>query len=134
MITLSSLEPDDTRSFDVAVANPAGLLVAKLHKIAERETTPNRWAPKDGLDVLRILRALDLTDLAKTLASLKVDLVAGGVTEEASTLLRTLFADRNAHGAQMAVRASAGLEDGLTIALSCEALARRLLTLWGPGR
>jgi len=100
---LHSLAPDDARSFEVAVAGPAGLLVAKLHKIAERETTPERWAPKDGLDVLRILRGVDLAQIATTLTELEVDSVAGTVTREARTYLEVLFAHRDAHGARMAV-------------------------------
>jgi hypothetical protein len=131
VMLLYSLAPEDARSFEVAVAGPAGLLVAKLHKIAERETTPDRWAPKDGLDVLRILRGVDLAQIATTLAELEVDSVAGAVTREARTHLEVLFAHRDAHGARMAVRASAGLEDAAVIALSCEALARRLLATWG---
>jgi hypothetical protein len=105
--------------------------VAKLHKIAERETTPDRWAPKDSLDVLRILRGVDLVQIATTLTELEVDSVAGAVSREAHSYLETLFADRDAHGARMAVRASAGLEDAAAIALSCEVLARRLLATWG---
>jgi hypothetical protein len=131
VMLLHSLAPDDVRSFEVAVAGPAALLVAKLHKIAERETTPERWAPKDSLDVLRILRGVDLAQMATTLPELEGDSVAGTVTREARTYLEVLFADRNAHGARMAVRASAGLEDASVIALSCEALARRLLATWG---
>jgi hypothetical protein len=56
--------------------------------------------------------------------------LAGEVTHEARRLLASLFSDRNAAGAQMAVRASVGLEDELVIALSCETLARRLLEAW----
>lgn len=45
-------------------------------------------------------------------------------------LVEALFSDRDAVGSQMAVRASAGLEDELAIAMSCEALARSLLNAW----
>ena len=45
MIRLTALETGDTREFEVAVAGLAALLVAKLHKLAEREATPERWAP-----------------------------------------------------------------------------------------
>lgn len=134
IVRLASLAPEDTRSFDVAVAGPAGLLVAKLHKIAEREATPERSAQKDGLDVLRILRAMDLAQLAATLSLLEAHPVAAAVTREARAQLRALFADRGGHGAQLAVRASAGLEDAAAIALSCEVLARRLLVAWGDAR
>lgn len=33
---IESLDEEDGRTFEVAVAGPAALLVAKLHKIAER--------------------------------------------------------------------------------------------------
>jgi len=130
VVRLTALDPVDTRAHGVAVAGLAALLVAKLHKIAERETTPDRWAPKDGLDILRILRAADLRQVATTLSGLEKNPVAGAVTREARAHLRQLFASRTGHGSAMAVRASAGLEDAATIAASCEALARRLLAAW----
>src|SRR5262245_64306124 len=34
--TLKSLDPEDQREIEIAVAGPAALLVAKLHKITER--------------------------------------------------------------------------------------------------
>lgn len=129
-IRIVSLEPDDLRSFDVDVAGLASLLVAKLFKIAERETTPERWMPKDGLDVLRILRSADLQEVGATLRGLEGHAVAGTVTREARKYLERLFASRTGHGAAMAVRASAGLENAATIAISCETLARRLLAVW----
>jgi hypothetical protein len=49
---------------------------------------------------------------------------------QARGLLEDLFGNRDAVGAQMAVRASVGLEDEIAIAISCEALARRLLAAW----
>ena len=120
------------RAFEVAVAGVAALLIAKLHKIAERKESVERRQDKDGLDVLRLLRFADTHNLAKTLANLGQHPIAGKVTQEARTFLEELFADRAAVGAQMAVRASVGLEDAVAIALSCETLARRLLGAWTP--
>ena len=77
MIRLAALEPGDTREFEVEVAGLAALLVAKLHKLAEREATSERWAAKDGLDVLRILRGADLQQVAETLLDLETHVVAG---------------------------------------------------------
>jgi hypothetical protein len=134
IIRLAALEAGDTRAFEVAVGGPAALLVAKLHKLAERQGTPERWAPKDGLDVLRLLRGVDLDQVAARLTALETDPIAGAVTREARTHFQELFAERDAHGAQMAVRASAGLEDAAVIALSCEVLARRLLAAWRARR
>jgi hypothetical protein len=130
MIRLTALEAGDTREFEVAVAGLAALLIAKLHKLAERESTPERWAPKDGLDVLRILRGADLPQVANTLVGLEADAIAGAVTGEARVYLERLFASRRGHGSAMAVRASAGLEDAATIAASCETLAKSLLADW----
>ena len=53
--TIESLEDKDDRAFDVAVAGPAALVVAKLHKIAERVDTLGRREDKDALDILRLL-------------------------------------------------------------------------------
>lgn len=134
VMRLTALADDDTRVFDVAVAGLAALIVAKLHKIAERAATPARWAAKDGLDVLRILRSADLAVIATKLSALEKDPVSGAVTAEARTYLRQLFGSRDGHGSAMAVRASAGLEDASTIAASCAALAQRLLEAWEQRR
>ena len=130
VVRLAALDESDTRVFDVAVAGLAALLVAKLHKLSEREATPDRWAPKDALDVLRILRGADLRRIGATLAELERHAVAGDVTGEARTMLDRLFGSRTSFGAAMAVRASVGLEDPATIAASCEVLARSLLSTW----
>jgi hypothetical protein len=125
-----ALDPTDTRAFDVSVAGVSSLLVAKLHKIAERRDAPDRLQDKDGLDVLRLLRFADTTYLASTLTKLAAHPVAGEVTRQARALLPDLFGYRDSAGSQMAVRASVGLEDSIAIALSCETLARRLLDAW----
>lgn len=52
VMRLAALEPSDTRAFDVRVAGPSALLVAKAHKIDERHGT-GRQSDKDALDVLR---------------------------------------------------------------------------------
>jgi len=132
VIRLAALDERDGRSFEVAVAGLAALVVAKVHKLAERESNPERWAAKDGLDVLRILRAADLREVGDTLSELASNAVAGAVTREARGLFEGLFGTRTGHGAAMAVRATAGLEDPATIAASCEVLAKRLLASWRP--
>jgi hypothetical protein len=69
--TIEALEDEDERAFEVAVAGPAALLVAKLHKIAERVDTPGRREDKDALDILRLLQAGHQATAAKTRASLE---------------------------------------------------------------
>jgi hypothetical protein len=130
VFTLAALDPADTREVDVAIAGLGALLVAKLHKLAERKGTPARSSPKDGLDVLRILQAGDPQQLRATLASLESQALAGAVTGEARKHLRRLFGAPHAHGAAMAVRASVGVEEPATIAGACVALANELLGAW----
>jgi hypothetical protein len=130
VVTLSALDPADARTVDVAIARLPALLVSKLQKLAEREETPARWAPKDGLDVLRILQAAELAALGSSLAGLEEHPMAGNVTREAHQQLRHLFGTRSAHGAAMAVQASIGVEAPETIAGSCAALANELLDIW----
>ena len=49
----------DGREFEVSVAGPAALLVAKLHKIHDRLEIPSRQDNKDARDVYRLLRAVE---------------------------------------------------------------------------
>jgi len=130
LIRVGALDPGDNRVFDVSVAGITAMLVAKLHKIDERKNDPNRLQPKDALDVLRLLRFADTSYLPATLKRLAKNPVAGKVTLAARTFLFELFGERDALGSQMAAQSSAGLEDEVAIAISCEVLAQRLLKGW----
>jgi hypothetical protein len=124
---IGSLEEADPRRFEISVAGPAALLVAKLHKLADRSGT-ERASDKDALDVLRLLRGISTEALAARLRALREDISAAGVTRQALEYLSDLFADRRRPGAQMAARATQPLEDPDTIASSCAVLAEDLLT------
>ena len=89
------------------LAGPSALLVAKLHKLAERTQEPEakRLKDKDALDVLRILRAIPINALAEGLGRLRADSLAGEVTREAIAHLGTLFGSVSAAGTEMAIRA-----------------------------
>ncbi len=130
LVRVAALDRADARAFDIRVAGVAALVVAKLHKIAERKGIPDRRQDKDALDILRILRFAETNYLADKLTSLSADALAGSVARQSRTFLEELFADRGSVGAQMAVRASVGLEDEVAIAISCEALAQRVLERW----
>jgi hypothetical protein len=129
--TLGALDEDDRRTFEIWVAGPGALLVAKLLKIADRVRTPSRLDNKDALDVFRLLRDIDLPDLVARLKRLRTDSVSGAVTEDALVRLRDLFGTTDAPATQMAVDATAGLEDPATIAASCAALAADVLEALG---
>ena len=86
------------------------LLVAKVHKIVERVGAQDRVRDKDALDVLRLLRAVDLQDLGRRVATLLQSDVAAGVTRLAVDHLRTLFGGADAEGVALEVRAAAGMQ------------------------
>ena len=123
VILIGALDPDDERSFRVAVAGPAALFVAKIHKIAERVNDPDRLVEKDALDVLRLLRAIPTDTLVDGLRRLLDSAVARDVTTEALSLAASLLARPDSPGAQMAAQAAGGLEDPDVVAAS-------LATLW----
>jgi hypothetical protein len=110
------------------VAGPGALLVAKVHKIAERVGADDRVNDKDALDVLRLLRAVETQVLAGCVRSLLESELAHPVTEEAISLLPLLFGDSASAGARMAVRAAGAGEDAATIAASLVALVEDLRT------
>lgn len=128
--TIRALDPSDPRSETILVAGPAALLVAKSHKIAERVGAQDRVRDKDALDVLRLLRAVETDDLAQRLARLSDSDVAAEVTREARSNVETLFANRQAEGVIMAVRAAGDDEDPDTIASSLIVLVDELLGVW----
>ena len=123
-----SLESQDERSNEVAVAGPGALLIAKLHKISERQGEPGRLQDKDALDVLRLLRAKPTDDLAAALENALTEKISAAVTQEALSQLQNLFAGPASPGSLMAARAAAPLESPQTTAASCAALAGDLLS------
>lgn len=125
--TIDALDDEDSRRFEVAVAGPSALLVAKLHKIAERVDTPGRSEDKDALDVLRLLRAVPTGTLADGIRTLSNEEISTGVTAESLTFLRDLFYEPAQPGCQMAARTAAPLEPEDTITASCAALTQDLL-------
>ena len=127
-VPVASLSPTDHRSVTAKVAGPAALLVAKLHKVAERRETPNRLVDKDAHDIYRLLVAISTEQLATVIARLLSDELAGDVTAQAMTYLQELFAEGPAAlGAQMAARAEEGVGDPDVTAQASAALAADLL-------
>ena len=127
-MVIPALEQQDDRHFEIAVAGRAALLVAKLHKLADRRDTPDRVEDKDALDVLRLLRASETEEIVGTLRALHEDGRSAEVTAEAIEHLRMLFGTMDAAGSQMAARAAVPLEDPATIAVSAATLASDVLS------
>ncbi len=127
LLRVGALDAGDPRTFDVWVAGPGALLVAKLHKIAERAEAPDRAVDKDALDILRLMQATATGPLADRLRLLLSDPLSASVTDEALHFLDHLFARPDGRGSEMAARAATPLEDEETIQASCAALATDLL-------
>jgi hypothetical protein len=125
VMNLGSLDGADSRWFEVRVAGPAALLVAKLHKIDDRRET-GRQSDKDALDAFRLLRGTDTGDLAVRFRTLLDDSKSAEVAEAAVALLRAQFGTRRGVGIEMANRSAGPLADADEIAGSSLALANDL--------
>jgi len=124
---IAALEAVDDRRFEMWVAGPAGLLVAKTHKIGERVNARDRVSDKDALDVYRLLRAVPTEELTQRLRGLQNNDLSREVTRLAIELLPKLFGSPNASGCQMAARSAGPLTDTATLAASLVALTEDLL-------
>jgi hypothetical protein len=125
-MTVEALEAGDRRAFPLAVAGPAALIVAKLHKIGDRRGT-GRSSDKDALDLLRLLRAFPNAELVARFTALLAASASVEVTRRALALLDELFGSSAAVGSRMAARAVETLDDPETIAASCAVLTQDLL-------
>lgn len=131
-IELHALAPGDGRVCTANVAGPAALLVAKLHKVGERQMTPKRLVDKDAHDIYRLLVAVQTEQLAAKLRELRSDDLAGRVTEQALEFVAYLFAaGPDAPGSAMAGRAEEGIGDPPVVSAAVSALAEDLLASIG---
>ncbi len=131
VMTIRALAADDDRVIESRVAGPAALLVAKLHKLGERQGTPDRLVDKDGYDVYRLLVAIATDELAAALVRLLADELAGDVTLAALDFLAQLFGNADSTGSVMAGRAEELVGDPAVVAAACAALAGDLLAALG---
>lgn len=126
-MTIAALDPADRRQAQIAVAGPAALLVAKLHKLGERKDDPGRLVDKDAHDIYRLLIATDAAEVGARLTALASDELAGPATTVSIAHLRELFADATSLGSIMAGRAEQLVGDPEVVSASVAALAGDLL-------
>jgi hypothetical protein len=125
---IEALDSTDSRRFTIEVAGPAALLVAKLHKLGDRDrSAPERLNDKDAYDVYRLLVAVDTDDLARALKMLLTSELATEATRMALGYFDELFVGgASALGATMAGRAEELLGDPAGVAQSVAELASDL--------
>lgn len=126
---IRALDPADPRTYTVRVAGASALLVAKLHKIGERnEIARDRLRDKDAHDLYRLLVAIETPDLARDVRVLLEHRLSRSATRQALTYLEDLFAaGPDAIGSQMAGRSEIGIGEPAVVAASVAALAADLL-------
>lgn len=122
IMAIHALAGNDDRVIQARVAGPA-LLVAKLHKLGERQQTSNRLVDKDAYDVYRLLLTIPTDELATATAHLLADELAGDVTRSALTFLAQLFGTADGIGSVMAARTEELVGDPAMVAAACAALA-----------
>ncbi|HMI80391.1 MAG TPA: hypothetical protein VK480_01260 [Solirubrobacterales bacterium] len=104
---VEAIDPEDGRAIEVRVAGPAALLVAKIHKIADRVKSgrEDRLDDKDAADVVRLMQRFPPEQIGSVLKSLLLDPVAGRPTEEALEAFQGLFGVPRGIGISMASEA-----------------------------
>lgn len=125
-MALTALDANDPRSFDIRVAGPAALLVAKMFKLGDRKGT-DRLSDKDALDVLRLLRGTSTEEMCRRMMLLRKDDRSIKAAAKGIEIMGELFGTPDAPGIRMAVRSAGVLADADEIALSCHLLATDLL-------
>lgn len=106
----TSLDETDDRTYTANIAGPGALLIAKLHKLGERQSDPGRLVDKDAHDLFRLLVATRTQDMASALRRLRDDHLAATATVQGLAYLKEMFASGpEALGSIMAGRAEEGL-------------------------
>jgi hypothetical protein len=128
--TIGSFDREDRRRATVEVAGPGALLVAKVHKIADRVQTSGeraREVGKDCTDLLRVLRGGDEYRLVHRLRRLLESPVSEATTREALEHLARLFMGRGGRGARLLREAAPSSRVGAGWSASAEALVEELM-------
>ena len=97
--------------------------------VRSNEPESTRLNDKDAFNVFRLLRAIDIKELAMETQVLLDHNLSQDVTAEAMSFFRDLFGTVTATGVQMIVRSVRGLEDPDVIAASAVPLALDLTSL-----
>ncbi|HST54286.1 MAG TPA: hypothetical protein VLJ42_00120 [Solirubrobacteraceae bacterium] len=126
-MSIPALDPSDPRNHTINVAGPAALLIAKLHKLAERREDTSRLIDKDAHDIYRLLVAIPTQTLAQRITDLRQNHISGATTEQAIVFLSRLFAaGPEALGPLMAGRAEILVGSPVTVSAATYMLARDL--------
>jgi len=127
-IEISALDPTDIRSVLVDVAGEAALLVAKLHKLGDRLTRPDRLHPKDAGDVYRLFDIVEPTEMAERVRLLLADDRSAATAQKAIAYGNVICDGPNSVGVDLACRALRGTLPSETVATTVIAYWKALRT------
>jgi hypothetical protein len=128
LLPITALDPHDSRVVEALVAGEAALLVAKSHKIHDRQRRGrvDRIDDKDAADVVRLMQTTDPATVGATLAALTGHPVAGVASTDALAFVDELFGRVGRPGIEMATRALQLAIPQATIETLCVAYTREL--------
>ena len=132
-VIISALAPGDQRTYEISVAGPAALLVAKVHKLAERNDANDvrRVSNKDAFDIFRLLRAVDIDELTAEIRLLEGEAISATVAAEAMVRFCELFGTATGTGTLLVAEHVAGIENRDVIVASSVALSEELIKRLG---
>lgn len=127
--TICSKDETDGRSFEIKVAGPAALIIAKSFKIHERiSDSSRRLEDKDAHDVYRILSTISLATVISGIETMLKDEAIRPVVVEGLGYVEILFAAGfDAEGSMRAGRAELGVGDPQIVAQAASILAGELI-------
>lgn len=128
-VTLTCLEPQDSRAIEVRVAGPAALVIAKAIKIQERVegAREDRVTSKDAGDLLRLLRNVPAESIGASLGELEaMHPVVQPVVSAAVDWLDGQLTGRSPL-IDLAVEDRTGIEAPAQVTAAVRQLARRML-------
>lgn len=106
LMTVASLNAGDDRSFEIAVARPVALLIAKAFKLHDRlknEARPDRVDEKDAGDAYRLMRTADRRECVEVALRLIAHPELGNSCKLGLRRLLDLFEGAGSPGTLMAV-------------------------------
>lgn len=125
---IRSLDASDKRAYEISVAGPSSLLIAKTIKIFERIGANRKLEDKDPHDIYRLLSAIPTSTFTLGLRKLASHALSKDVTEIGLRLFEELFAlSPDAEGSKRAGQAEFGFGNPDTVSQSAAFLARDLL-------
>ncbi|MBI3429759.1 MAG: hypothetical protein HY050_06865 [Actinobacteria bacterium] len=125
---IRSLDFSDKRAYEISVAGPSSLLIAKTIKISERIEEKRILVNKDAHDIYRLLSAIPITTFTLGLSKLTSHSLSKDITEFGLKQFEELFArGPEAEGSKRAGQAEFGFGNPDTVSQSVAFLARDVL-------